>query len=122
MDFYGTTAQVIPVLLLALIWESGYLDRLKKQDRSNYKFWKKSRVRKWGIFMAVSALSAEAAMMLVLADVIDEGTIPRWIGLVGLGVLIGSLVVRLITDVLDATREVEAVPVQEDRRPRCGGG
>jgi hypothetical protein len=110
MDFYGTTAQVIPVLLLALIWESGYLDRLKKQDRSKYKIWKKPRVRVWGIFLAVSALGAETAMMLVLADVVDKGTIPRWIGLVGLGVLIGSLVVRLITDVLEATDEAEAAP------------
>ena len=118
MDFYGTTAQVIPVLLLALIWESGYLERLKKQDRSKYRFWRKPRVRVWGIFMALAALGAEAVMMLVLADVVERGTIPRWIGLVGLGVLIGSLVVRLITDVLDATDEAQAVPVQQDGTPR----
>jgi hypothetical protein len=32
-NFYPTLAQVLPVLLLALIWDSAYLIRLRRQRR-----------------------------------------------------------------------------------------
>jgi hypothetical protein len=48
VDFYGTAAQVIPALLLALTWESDYLRRLEHEDRSDYPVFKKPVVRWWG--------------------------------------------------------------------------
>ncbi|WP_125617928.1 hypothetical protein [Actinomadura sp. WAC 06369] len=32
-EFYTTLAQVFPVLLLALLWDSRYLERLREQER-----------------------------------------------------------------------------------------
>jgi hypothetical protein len=77
VDFYTTTAQVIPVLLLALVWESGYLERVKKEDRSRYPVFKKSVVRWWGVFMITAALVGEATMLLVLAGVLDDGAVAK---------------------------------------------
>lgn len=31
IDFYATVAQVLPVLLLAFLWDSGFLHRLRDQ-------------------------------------------------------------------------------------------
>jgi len=104
MDFYATTAQVIPVLLLALIWESKYLDSLKDPTRTAW-FWKKTQVRIWALFMSVAAVAGEVAALLVLADIVDPGDVPRWIAIVGLASLLGSLLVRLTTDILDATKK-----------------
>lgn len=105
MDFYGTTAQVIPVLLLALVWESGYLDRLKTEDRSNYPVFKKPVVRWWGLFMIAAALVGEATMVLVLAGVFGGGDVAKAFGIAGVAALIGSMAVRLCVDVWKATSE-----------------
>jgi hypothetical protein len=50
-NFYSTLAQVLPLLLLAFIWESGFLARLRQQRRPPKKvdsagvwFWTKPRV------------------------------------------------------------------------------
>jgi hypothetical protein len=103
MDFYATTAQVIPVLLLALIWESKYLESLKDASRA-VRFWTKPRVRIWALFVSAAAVAGQVAALLVLADLTDPGEIPRWVAIVGLASLLGSLLVRLTTDILDATK------------------
>jgi hypothetical protein len=103
MDFYVTTSQVIPILLLALIWDSGYLQRLRDPTR-DVRFWKKRRVRVWVIFMSAAAIIGEGAMFLVLADVVSPGDAAKALGLVALAVLLGSLAVRVISDIVDATR------------------
>jgi hypothetical protein len=103
VDFYATTAQVIPVLLLALVWESGYLERLKKEDRTNGYFWTKPRVRAWGLIMSGAALVGETAMLLVLADAVGDGILAKGLGLAGVAALLGSLGVRLIVDIVAGT-------------------
>jgi hypothetical protein len=105
MDFYDTTAQVIPVLLLALIWESGYLNRLETEDRKNFRFWTKPRVRVWALFMSFAAIAGEVTVVLVLAEVVSPGDIPIALGLLGIAVLVGSLGTRLVADILKATAQ-----------------
>jgi hypothetical protein len=105
MDFYGTTAQVIPVLLLALVWESGYLERVKGEDRSRYPVFRKPVVRWWGLFMTAAALAGEATMLLVLAGILDQGDVSKAFGLVAVAAVLGSMAVRLSVDIWRATRE-----------------
>lgn len=110
MDFYGTAAQVIPVLLLALTWESDYLRRLEGEDRSNYPVFKKPVVRWWGLFMIAAALVGEGTMVLVLADVVEGGDIAKGLGLLGVAALVGSMGVRLSCDIWRATKLPKSNP------------
>jgi hypothetical protein len=105
MDYYATTAQVIPVLLLALVWESGYLPRLKTENRANAPVWTKRNVRLWGLFMSAAAVFGEIAMFAVLADIAHPADFWKGAGLVGVAALLGSLCVRLCVDILNATAE-----------------
>jgi hypothetical protein len=109
MEFYSTTAQVIPVLLLALGWDSGYLKRV--QDRVEYpRRWPDSGIRAWGTAMALASLVGEAAMVLVLADVVDPGPVWKGLGLMALGALSVTVTVRLITDIRAATDQSRSTP------------
>jgi hypothetical protein len=103
VDFYATSAQVIPVLLRALVWESGYLTRLRAENRSSGFFWTKPRVRAWGLFMSVTAIGGEASALLVLADIAAPGLVTKGFSLLGMAALLGSLAVRLVSDILSAT-------------------
>lgn len=55
-NFYATLAQVLPLLLLAFIWDSGYRRKLGSEDphgsRSQMRFWTKPRVRAYMLFVA----------------------------------------------------------------------
>src|SRR4051794_32009965 len=104
MEFYATTAQVIPVLLLALTWESNYLNRVKKEDRRNKRVFTKGVVRWWSIFAVTVALLGEAMMVLVLANVVSSGDGAKSLGVSGVGVLIGSMIVRVFSEIWDATK------------------
>jgi hypothetical protein len=105
VDFYGITAQVIPVLLLALMFDSKYLERVHKRERpGEIKFWQESRVRAWGLFMVSAALVGESVVVLVLVDWFPEGLVAKVLGVLGLAALIGSMFVRLFTVIIDATR------------------
>ncbi|MGH3811805.1 MAG: hypothetical protein ACRDUV_05035 [Pseudonocardiaceae bacterium] len=106
-DFYATMAQVLPVLLLALVWDSNYLQRLRAQSRPSRRvdpvgvwFWTKPRVRMYLLFVAVVLHTAIAVSLLVLAGA-------AWLR----GVLVGGLLLALVTllvrvgsDIVGATR------------------
>jgi hypothetical protein len=66
-DFYATIAQVLPVLLLALMWDSAYLLRLRRQHRPHRRtdpngvwFWTKPRVRAYTLVVAAVVTSCTA--------------------------------------------------------------
>jgi hypothetical protein len=103
MEFYGTTAQVIPVLLLALTWETNYFDRLRTEDRSKKPVFTDCRVRWWSLFAVATALAGEATMVLVLADFLGSGAATKVLGVAGVAVLIASMTVRLFSEIWDAT-------------------
>ena len=58
-DFYMTVAAVLPVLLLALIWDSRSLENISRQERKLRKvdpvdgvlFWTKRRFRLYTLFV-----------------------------------------------------------------------
>jgi hypothetical protein len=110
-DFYATMAQVLPVLLLALVWDSMYLERLRQQTRrsrrvdpSGVLFWTKPRVRVYSLFVTSMLIMGIGVSMLVLAGVLADGA---WLR----GVLVGGLILGLVTlqvrigsDIVSATR------------------
>lgn len=112
-DFYSTMAQVFPVLMLALVWESSFLEQLRRHARpprsldhpSGVKFWTKPRVRIWIIGIVVAATAELSLSVLVLAGALPDTVALRAVVLAGLGVVLASLLTRAIVDTLDATRE-----------------
>lgn len=92
-DFYATLAQVLPMLLLALVWDSNYLQRLRNQPR----------VRVYSLVVTGLLVAGIGVSLLVLADVLGDAA---WLRLGLVGVLLLSLVrlfVRISADVVAAT-------------------
>ncbi|TDB70334.1 hypothetical protein [Micromonospora sp. KC723] len=126
-DFYATAAQVLPVLMLALIWESRFLDRLTAQNRRPRRtdpdgvlFWTRPRVRAYSLFIVATIMTGTALALLVLAGAVPPGEAPRAV-LTGCALLaLATLLTRVVVDVVAATRppggedEPVAAPVETD--------
>lgn len=113
-DFYDTMAQVLPVLLLALIWDSAYLDRLRNQrrvlrrlDPNGVRFWTHSRVRVYILTLAVVVIVSIALTIMVLADLIPDSAALRIILCCGLFLVLATLLTRIYYDVIAATTITE---------------
>jgi hypothetical protein len=73
-DYYATVAQVLPVLLLALMSDSGYLERLPPRPRrlrrnepvGGVRFWTKPRVRAYALFLMSTVVVDTALCVLML--------------------------------------------------------
>jgi MFS family permease len=126
MDFYATVAQVLPVLLLALVFESRYLDRTRirravsrtEDPVAGVRFWTKRRVRVYAL-----AVTTVVLLDIVLSLVMLAGYLPDSVGLRALmiaGVVLAgvTLMYRIWMEVIEATRE-ESSPVEAGEDP-CG--
>jgi hypothetical protein len=109
-DFYTTLAQVQPLLLLALIWDSSYLDRVRGQrrpkrseDPSGVRFWTKPRVRVYILFVASVVIVSTGIAVLVLGGMIPDGLALRVILTCSLAVPLAALLYRIWNDVVEAT-------------------
>jgi hypothetical protein len=109
-DFYATLAQVLPVLLLALMWDSAYLVRLRRQHRlprrvdpAGVWFWTKPRVRAYTLIVTGEAIASTAVTMLVLAGLIPDSRGLRIALSGGLVLLLITLLIRIGADVIRAT-------------------
>ncbi|OLT36897.1 hypothetical protein BJF79_30560 [Actinomadura sp. CNU-125] len=109
------------MLLLALLWDSRYLERLREQERRSrdadpvdgVRFWTKGRVRAYTILLALLNISGLGATVLALSGLYGD-SVPLRTGLSL--VLITSLVtlfIRVWGQVTWATRE-PARPVSND--------
>jgi hypothetical protein len=112
-DFYATLAQVLPLLLLAFIWDSGYLARLHRQrrlprrvDPAGVWFWTKPRVRVYMLVVTGVVLASTAVTMLVLAGLIPDSHVLRIVLLGGLALVLATLLTRISVDVIGATAAV----------------
>ncbi|WP_165944437.1 hypothetical protein [Micromonospora sp. KC213] len=110
-DFYATAAQVLPVLLLALIWESRFLDRLAEQNRRPRRtdpdgvlFWTRPRVRAYSLFIVVTIMAGTALALLVLAGAVPPGPASRAVLTVCVLLALATLLTRVVVDVVAATR------------------
>ena len=109
-DYYTTIAQVLPLLLLALIWDSSFLDRLRGQQRASRRadpsgvlFWTKPRVRVYTLFIAVVVLASTAVALFELAGFIPNSFALRVVLACLLGLVLVTLLTRIWYDVLAAT-------------------
>ena len=104
-DFYGTLAQVFPVLMLAVVWESAYLDKLRTQDRSAMRFWTRRRVRAWTIAIVAITVGEIGLITLVLANVVPDAWVTRALVIAGLACVLGTIMTRATVDIVNATTE-----------------
>jgi hypothetical protein len=106
-EFYTTIAQIYPVLLLALLWDSRYLENLHTQPRpsrqqdpvNGVRFWTKRRVRVYTIALTLMIVAGLGAAILTLAGVLTDTAPLRLL-------LIGSLLLTLATLVVRVWGEV----------------
>jgi sterol desaturase/sphingolipid hydroxylase (fatty acid hydroxylase superfamily) len=116
-EFYTTVAQVLPVLLLALVWDSRYLERLRDElrparrvDPAAGTFWTKPRVRAYVIVIASLILAELCAALLVLAGAAGDSAVLRAGMLAGLAPVLATVGFRIAVDVLNATRPAPPPP------------
>jgi hypothetical protein len=109
-DFYDTLAQVMPLLLLALIWDSAYLDRLRRQRRElggagqdAVRFWSKPRVRAYLLAVAGVVVATTFVAIGVQARFIPDSFALRVVLACGLALVLGTLMYRIYYDVMSAT-------------------
>jgi hypothetical protein len=98
-------AQVFPVLMLAVVWESAFLEKLRTQDRSAMRFWTKRRVRAWTITIVAITVGEIGLITLVLANVVPDGWLTRALVIGGLACVLGTILTRAIVDITEATTE-----------------
>jgi len=109
-DFYTTLAQVLPVLILALMFDSGYLQRLRVQERrlrrddpAGVLFWTKGRVRAYVLVVVTVAVVSTGVALLVLAGAVKDNAAIRWGLVAGSTLVLGTLLTRVAIDVHQAT-------------------
>ena len=103
LDFYATLAQILPVLLLTLVWDRAYLDELRTRTPTDVMFWTSPRVRWYSLALTAVLVLAVLMCLCVLAGVLGDGPLLRsvLIAVAGLGLV--TLVVRVGAGVLRAT-------------------
>ncbi|GAA3798709.1 hypothetical protein GCM10022403_035700 [Streptomyces coacervatus] len=112
-DLYATVAQVLPVLLLALVFESRHLERLRSRPRrlrrddpaNGVRFWTKGRVRVYLLSVAVVVLGDLGLCVLMLAGGVPDSLPLRVVAVAGVLLVLVTLLFRITVDVLDATRD-----------------
>jgi hypothetical protein len=109
-NFYSTLAQVLPLLLLAFIWDSGFLARLRQQrrlpkkvDPSGVRFWFKPRVRIYTLTVVGVVIVSTAVAVFVLGGVIPDSYALRLALSIGLVLVLITLLTRIAVDVFWAT-------------------
>lgn len=114
LDFYTTMAQVLPVLLLALVWDSNYLARLRAQSRrprredpAGVLFWTKPRVRVYSLFVTAVLAAGIGLSLLVLSGALADTPWLRGVLVGGLLLALLTLYVRISSDIIVATRDRE---------------
>jgi len=110
-NFYPTLAQVFPLLLLAFIWDSGFLARLRRQrrlprkvDPAGVRFWSKPRVRVYTLLVVSVSVISTGVAVFVLAGVIPDSYALRLTLSCGLVLVLLTLLTRIAIDVLWATQ------------------
>lgn len=117
-DLYATVAQVLPVLLLALVFESRHLERVRGEQRrsrredpvNGVRFWTKARVRAYMLVVAAVVLGDTGLCVLALAGWVPDILPVRAVVVAGVVLAVGTLLFRVSVDILDATRESNSGP------------
>jgi hypothetical protein len=129
-DFYLAVATVLPLLLLALIWDSHILDSIRSEDRllkkvdaeHGVRFWTKPRVRRYMLFVATTIVAAVGLCIIELAGFVPNSLALRWILVLAVVLTLGTLLTRIWVDVSAATASRPPLPGEgRGVRPGTGG-
>lgn len=119
-DFYATAAQVLPVLMLAFVWESRFLERLRterrprrRDDPAGVLFWTKERVRAYALFVAAMIVGGTGLAVLLLAGALPDTIALRMVVSACVVLALVTLLFRVTVDVIVATREPTHPPADE---------
>jgi hypothetical protein len=126
--FYMTVATVLPVLLLALIWDSRSLENVRRQERklrkvdpvNGVRFWTKRRFRLYTLFVATVIMIALGLCILELGGAIPNRLPLRVSLMVAVGLTLATLGTRIWVDVIAAT--IEQVPAPAVATTAGAGG
>ncbi|MEU8246570.1 hypothetical protein [Nonomuraea sp. NPDC048916] len=110
-DYYATVAQVLPVLLLAMLWESRFLEGLADRPRvprrldpvHGVRFWTRSRVRVYSLSVATIVMLDVGLCLLVLGGLVPDSVVVRVLVAAGLVLVLATLLTRIWIDVIRAT-------------------
>ncbi|WP_147442474.1 hypothetical protein [Micromonospora endolithica] len=101
---------MLPVLMLALLWESRFLERLRRQSRrprredpQGVRFWTKQRVRWYSSFVATTSVAGTATALLVLAGLLDDAAVVRVFVCACTLLTLATLLTRTLIDIAAAT-------------------
>jgi hypothetical protein len=127
-DFYTTVATVLPVLLLALIWDSRSLENIRRQERklrkvdpvNGVRFWTKRRFRLYTLFVATAIVIAVGLCILELGGAVPNRLPLRVFLMVAVVLTLATLVTRICVDVIAAT--AEQLPAPGVVKTACAGG
>jgi hypothetical protein len=107
-DFYATLAQVLPVLLLTIVWDRHWLDGLPARTRGTgpgeVRFWTKPVVRWYSLFLTAALVLAIGGCLLVLVGAADDATWLRVLLMAAAGLSLVTLLVRVSSGIVTATK------------------
>ena len=113
-NFYITVAQIIPVLLLALVWEGKYLDRVESGETKGQSFWKPKQVMIWSWLILPSAVIVELLCILAAAVGWLRNEFCGWVVVIVMIGLLATLLVRMLADVSRTASKAKAAHQAED--------
>jgi hypothetical protein len=106
------------------MWDSAYLTRLQQQHRPSRRhdpdggfWWTKPRVRVYILTVAFVIMADILLGVMVLAGAVPDEPVVRVLAVAGVVVALGSLLLRIWFDVVDATH---ADPADPDGGPPPG--
>jgi hypothetical protein len=110
-DYYATSAQVLPILLLALLWDSRFLENVATESRSARRhdpekgvfFWTRRRVRIYSLVVATAITINTGMCLLVLVGLVGDSPVVRGSVLAGTALALGTLLTRAYVEIIKAT-------------------
>ena len=106
-DFYANAAQVLALVVLALVWESKYFDNLREKTfKSGWWRWKLWKVQLYSAIVAVAVIVDVGLCLAVLGGWLTNSTVLRVIVGAGLILALGSLLFRMISHIMGWDKQV----------------
>ena len=108
-DLYATIAQVLPVVVLVLVFDTKYFERLGDEPDparavANHTIWKIGLIRWYTPVVAFLILADTAFCVVMLTNLIADATWTRWVAVTGAGLALVNLFGRIWFIVDSATR------------------
>lgn len=114
-NFYITVALIIPLLLLGLVWDGGYLERVSHGKTKGQSFWKPNRVKIWSGLILPYAVVIELLCILATTASSLRNKLSGTLVLIALIGLLATLLVRMLGDVFRAATEASTAASQVDK-------